>query len=197
MTSTHPARISLKLRELPQLFNSMDPSPFLDRDLDHDAEEFILSWANEQPKAHGYELTIHLATVPDPARAADLENAVRHYFATRAEIKRREFRVLLRRGHVSLVIGLGFLASCLFASGLAGKLGNETAANLVREGLIIAGWVAMWRPLETYLYDWWPVREEWRNLQRLSHMHVKLVLPHRTESTPTVVPPPTPAAGPD
>ena len=37
------ARIQLRLRELAQLFNSMDPSPFLDRDLDADAEEFIVS----------------------------------------------------------------------------------------------------------------------------------------------------------
>src|SRR4051812_36598729 len=42
-TGHHPVRMNLKLRELAQLFNSMDPSPFLDRDLDHDAEEFIVA----------------------------------------------------------------------------------------------------------------------------------------------------------
>jgi hypothetical protein len=36
--------IELKLSGLNQLFNSMDPSPFHERDLDHDAEEFIVSW---------------------------------------------------------------------------------------------------------------------------------------------------------
>src|SRR6185436_8078465 len=97
----HSARIHLKLRDLAQLFNSMDPSPFLDRDLDHDAEEFIVSWARELPKDNRFELVIHLATAPEPERAADVENAVQHYFASRAEIKRREFRLLLRRGHVS------------------------------------------------------------------------------------------------
>lgn len=28
---------------------------------------------------------------------------------------------------------------------------------------MISGWVAMWRPIQIFLYDWWPVR----NLQRL------------------------------
>lgn len=50
MSTAHVTRISLRLRELNQLFNSMDPSPFNDRDLDHDAEEFIVSSARE---AHG------------------------------------------------------------------------------------------------------------------------------------------------
>src|SRR5882757_3737263 len=70
------ARIQLRLRELAQLFNSMDPSPFLDRDLDADAEEFIVSWAREHPKDHELELTIHLAAPPPPDRVADVEEAV-------------------------------------------------------------------------------------------------------------------------
>jgi hypothetical protein len=178
----HPARINLQLRELAQLFNSMDPSPFLDRDLDHDAEEFIVSWARELPKGHGFELVIHLPAVPQTEKASDVESAVQHYFATRAEFKRREFRLLLRRGHASLSVGLVFLTVCLLASGIAGKLEHEPAGRVIREGLVIAGWVAMWRPLQIYLYDWWPVRAEWHILQRLSRMHVRLAFPRATDS---------------
>ncbi len=165
----HPARIHLKLRELAQLFNSMDPSPFLDRDLDHDAEEFIVSWAREFPRDQSFELVVHLTTPPEPDKAADSESAVRHYFGNRAEIKRREFRLLLRRGHLSLTIGLLFLATCLFLSSFAGRIGYEPFQIIAREGLIIAGWVAMWRPLEIYLYDWWPMRAEWLILQSFPH----------------------------
>lgn len=53
--------IEVKLVELNQLFNSMDPSPFHERDLDHDAEEFIVSWAQEHPKQHELKLVVHLA----------------------------------------------------------------------------------------------------------------------------------------
>lgn len=173
----HPVRINLKLRELAQLFNSLDPSPFLDRDLDDDAEEFIVSWAREYPSAHSFDLVVHLSTAPEPQRAAEIESAVRHYFASRAEIKRREFRLLLRRGHASLIIGLLFLATCLLLSGFADRLGYTSLRGIVREGLIIAGWVAMWRPLEIYLYDWWPLRAEWQMLERLARMRVRL-LPH-------------------
>jgi len=173
--------IQLRLRELPQLFNSMDPSPFLDRDLDADAEEFIMSWAREHPKDHELELTIHLATPPPPDRAAGLEEAVHHYFSVRAQMKQHELQQLLRRGRLSLIIGLAFLVICLFLGEFAGRVGSETGANIVREGLTIIGWVAMWRPLEIYLYDWWPVRDEQRLLARLTRMHVRLVLPADTK----------------
>ena len=166
--------ISLQIRNLAQLFNSMDPSPFLDRDLDSDAEEFILSWARELSQAHDIELVVHLVESPPPERAAEAEGAVQHYFASRAEMKQREFRQLMRRGRISLFVGSLFLITCLVASELLGTHGHGTTSAILRESLTIAGWVAMWRPLEIYLYDWWPVRDERRRLERLSRMKVRL-----------------------
>ena len=43
--------IEVKLQEFEQLFNTIDPSPFHEKDLDHDLEEFIVSWATEYPFA--------------------------------------------------------------------------------------------------------------------------------------------------
>jgi len=180
-TSGKPAHMELRLRELAQLFNSLDPSPFIDRDLDHDAEEFIVSWAREFPKTHEFELVVHLTVCPPPDKAAGAEDAVRHYFETRAEVKTRELRQLLRRGRVSLVAGLLFLAGCyslgLLLGGMFGRAGGGAYSDFAKEGLIIVGWVAMWRPLEIFLYDWWPVRDERTLYERLSRMSVRLVPP--------------------
>lgn len=189
MPAAHPTRINLKLRELNQLFNSMDPSPFIDRDLDRDAEEFIVSSVREAHGSHAFELVIHLGTTPDAQRAAETEEAVNHYFAARAELKRREFRLLMRRGQTVLIIGLIFLGACLTLSGLVAKLVPTQLTGIFREGLMIVGWVAMWRPLEIFLYDWWPLREEWQGLKRLAHMRVRLIPPKPPESAAGSTPP--------
>ena len=171
-------RIEVRLRELSQLFNSMDPSPFIDRDLDDAAEEFIVSWARELSHKPELELVIHLATLPAPDRITGTEGAVRHYFASRADIKHRELRLLLRRGRSSLLIGLLFLAVC-FALGEVAALPAPLAYwnEFLKTGLQIVGWVAMWRPLEIFLYEWWPIRSDQRLLERLARMQVRLNLP--------------------
>jgi hypothetical protein len=74
-------------------------------------------------------------------------------------------------------VGLVFLAGCFVIGELVAKIGQGTAAELTREGLTIGGWVAMWRPLEIYLYDWWPLRDERRLLERLARARVRLMLP--------------------
>jgi hypothetical protein len=169
--------ITLRLRNLSQLFNSMDPSPFIERDLDADAEEFIVSWARELPAARELELVIQLAEPASIDRLAGLEDAVRAYFENRAEMKRRELGQLMRRGRLSLGVGLLFLAGCLMLGQFVALPGAGTATDIIREGLTIGGWVAMWRPLEIYLYDWWPLFEEQRRLKRLATIKVRIVAP--------------------
>ena len=153
----HPHTISLKLRDINQLFNSMDPSPFIEKDLDDDAEEFIVSWAQEfSPKAP-VKLRIYLDQWPAEDPKELIRTAIHNHFAHRAKITDLEFKRLLRQGRTSLFIGLLFLAA------------------VVRESLTIAGWVAMWRPMQIYLYDWWPLLRRSRTYAKLSHMPVELV----------------------
>jgi hypothetical protein len=162
----------------------MDPSPFVERDLDADAEEYIVSWARELPTDGDLELVIQLS-LPAPAnRIAGVEDAVRRYFASRAAIKRLEFGQLMRRGRLSLAVGLVFLAACLFLGQLVSRTGAGSAAYIIKEGLTIAGWVAMWRPLEIYLYDWWPLLEERRRLDLLARIKVRIVIPQPDASRP-------------
>jgi len=171
----HAHIIKLKLRDMSQLFNSMDPSPFIERDLDDDAEEFIVSWAQEFPSSEPIRLRIYLDQWPDEDPKELIRTAVHNHFAHRAQICRLEFKRLLKQGRTSLLIGLVFLAACLLISKLL--LGGEagTWAAVLRESLTIAGWVAMWRPMQIYLYDWWPLLQRIRIYTKLSHMPVELV----------------------
>jgi len=158
--------IEVKVPALHHLFNSMDPSPFLERDLDHDAEEFIVSWAQEHHRSTPLKLLVHVGQPPESADAAQLlTDSIHHYFEYKAELNYHELRRLLREGWISLLIGLGFLGACVIA---AQSIALKREWHTVwKEGLTIIGWVAMWHPLEIYLYRWWPVR-------RLGHVYKKL-----------------------
>lgn len=153
----------------------MDPSPFHERDLDDDAEEFIVSWAQEFPRRDPVSLVIHVNQIPAQRDAQHLiETAVHHYFAYRARLKTLELRHLLKEGRTSLLIGLVFLGACLVASELLRRQEPRSLFMVARQGLIIAGWVAMWRPMEIFLYEWWPLLRKGRLYQKLSRMHVEL-----------------------
>jgi hypothetical protein len=53
-------------------------------------------------------------------------------------------------------------------------MGESQMSALIRESMVIGGWVAMWRPLEIFLYDWWPILAERKLFDRLSEMRVSV-----------------------
>ena len=177
--ATTPARIELRLQEINQLFNSLDPSPFREKELDAQAEEFIVNWAMELPSMEPLHLRIHLAKLPEEDKNEQAVNAaVRNYFSYRADQAAWKNRQLLHEGWKNLVIGLVFLTVCLFAAQYLSQYETGTLITILRESLIIGGWVAMWRPMEIFLYERWPGKH---NLySRLSNMKVTFSISGQT-----------------
>src|SRR2546429_3610107 len=170
------AVIEVHLAELKQLFNSIDPSPFRNRDLDPKAEEFIVGWAKDIARDAPLALVVDLdrpAGLPD--EAVVLRDAIHEFFHQRAEAFWQRLRDLLRVGRTSLVIGLIALAVAIaLGDFLASLMKGSRFGEIVRESLTIGGWGSMWRPLEIFLYDWWPIRSEARLSDRLAAMPVRI-----------------------
>jgi hypothetical protein len=169
---THTIRIQLKA--INQLFNSLDPSPFHERDLEPDAEVFITEWASESPTNARVCLELSLSSPIDTEEQSRVTVAVQGYFRERVAECGRELHRLMADGRLSLAIGLLFLGVCLFLSNLTDSW-NGSVGRLISESLLIGGWVAMWRPLEIFLYRWWPIIRQRSLFRRLANMKVQFM----------------------
>ena len=179
--------IDVRVRDIRQLFNSLDATPFPETDLNADAEQFILEWAMEFPAKVPIRLVIHVDNPPaDAEMIRQTAEAIQSFFAYRVEILRRRFRLLMKRGHQRLLIGISFLSVSVLAAQLISQLGDGRLLEILRESLLIGGWVAMWGPLEILLYDWWPLRHERRICERLSEAQIEIV-PNTIPVMPAVI----------
>jgi hypothetical protein len=115
--------IELRIEEISQLFHTLDPFPFREKDLDADAEEFIVSWARELPS--------------NRARVGSRE--LKELF----RIGRRALAIGLT------VLSLCVIASQMVAA----RMTSHPLGRFLDESLTIFGWVANWRPIEIFLYD--------------------------------------------
>ena len=104
-------------------------------------------------------IAIHLqATDAQKMAAQELTEAFSRYFSYRAGALQGELKELFRVGRRSLAIGVPILIGCLVSAHLAaGYSGDASFKRLIEESFLILGWVANWRPLEIFLYDWWPL----------------------------------------
>ena len=168
--------IEIRLNEIRQLFNSLDPAPFLSKDLDARAEEYIVDSMQELHLDTPVKLVLHLpqAACNDPD-SSTVPDAIHNYFAYRARIAAKELHFVLRQGRIALLIGIAFLFVCIALQQFVNSLGKSDFAWLIlEEGFLISGWVAMWKPLQVFLYDWWPIRARRRIFEKLAQIPVQL-----------------------
>ncbi len=170
------ATIELRIRELGQIFNSLDPSPFTERDLDDDAEAYIVGWAREVDTGARFRIVVHLpASEAQTAQQRGLESAIGNYFAYRVGMLERDLSDLFRVGRRSLAIGIVVLAVCISLSqALRTTLPQSPLGQLLAEGIMIFGWVANWRPAEILLYDVWAVRRRVGLYRRFADAQIEL-----------------------
>ncbi len=163
------ARIEISLSRLGQLFNSLDPSPFHERDLDHDAEEYIIGSAEETAWQPPLCLVIHLPAdqLPETGRS-DLGEAIHNYFAYRETNERRRLRLLFRNGRITLLTGLALLFCCIMLRELEFSLGSGAASDIIGQGMLLGSHVVpYWKFFSTV-----PMRRRCRILAKLLAMPV-------------------------
>jgi hypothetical protein len=170
---TDTVAVELRLDRIPRLYNSLDPAPFHEKELEAAADDYIVGSA-EDAGSRPIRLVVMLPdTEMARPEAQQVPVSIRHHFELRRDSERRLLRSMWWRGRMALLIGVVFLALCLFARSLL-LASSSTAAHIVAEGLLIVGWVAMWGPLDIFLYGWWPIYSRCRLFDRLARLEIEI-----------------------
>jgi len=159
--------IDIRLRSVRQLFDQRDPAPFRERDLDEDAVEYLIGAVDDLPRSRQVKVIFWIQQTDSELSTAELCSAVRAHFGYERDKLQRSVRLVLHRGQQIFWVGLSVLAACLVTAQLIAATETRGYLRVLREGLTITGWVAMWRPLEALLYDWWPLVHQRRTIDRL------------------------------
>jgi hypothetical protein len=159
-----------------QLFNSFDPAPFHEKELDTAAEHYIVDTVKDFSAKTRFKIIIYLP--PDIAgteRAQKIPQAIHYHFKYKVLVQDRKFRMRFRHGRSTLVIGLTFLAIALFARQAVSQMNNLLYAQIFADALLIIGWAAMWEPITVLLYELWPIIQLKHTYEKISTMEIEIL----------------------
>lgn len=170
-------QIEIRVRSVQQLFDSRDPAPFRERDLDDDFTEYITATADEFSQGTALRIQI-LVEESAPAEGLSVEtiaSAIHTHFQYQIDLKRIQLSKLFKTARLFLSIGIVLLLACLaFARLVENHLQWKEGALAIREGLVIFGWVSLWKPFELILFDWYPLYDRIRLLRKLLKTEVDI-----------------------
>jgi hypothetical protein len=176
MTDPNIHDIRLDLADPRELFHPAELDPIGGQPYAESGIERILNRIRPQAD-RPLRATLRL---PAAARTPDLEARMRsglqQYCDHRIAQITNDIASLRQEGLATLWRGLLFLALCMLGSQMLGepKFLPGILARFLDEGLIIAGWVALWYPLDALLYQHWPLKRERRLYESLRRADLAL-----------------------
>jgi len=143
--------IEILVKNPMQLFDSRDPAPYRERDLDDHLVEYIVSSAQEFSPATPIKLKILISDGSVPgAECESIATSIHNFFNYEADLAKSQLRKVFRDGRTFLIIGLVTLFFCFFASHFVEINFEFKIKPFVREGLLISGWVAIAQLVECF-----------------------------------------------
>jgi len=168
--------IELELHSLMQIFNSFDPAPFHEKELDEEAEVYIYNTVSEFPLKKPLGIIIYVPPSEfDGETEHTLKEAIRNHFSYKKVLMDIELRRLLQRGRRNMTIAIVFLFFCLLINRLLSKFEAGLINTMLSEGLTIIGWVAMWEPVYVFLYGWWPIVQKRNIYRKIFNMELSVI----------------------
>ena len=166
--------IEMHVGRLSQLFDALDPAPLRERALAPNAERYILGCAGKQQSTEPWRLLLHF---PESLRpyTSDATDAIHEHFRRSHAEGERDFRRRLRIGGLALAAAVGVLFASFGLRSLLVDLESRALVQGLGEGLLILGWVAMWRPVEILLFEHWESHLNHTVLSRLASIPIEFV----------------------
>ncbi len=167
--------MDVRMKTSRHLFDGRDPAPFRERALDEDAIEYLEESAAELPTNAPMKLVFWISEEPEPHLAPEIiVQAIMAHFTHEQEKLSHRMIDYFKRAKIFMLVGVCALAVFLTLSELSARVQDPHVQKILHEGFVIMGWVAMWRPLEVWLYDWWPLLLERRRLKRMLRAPVEV-----------------------
>ena len=168
--------VKIVIKDKEQLFNSLDPSPFIEKDLDDDAVDYLVTSFNEFDLAAKVKILIQIPTSEKGKfEEKEIKDSIKNFFIYQNGLEEDKIELKIKEGQKSMVIGLSFLTVCLLTREFLLTLTSNIVWRMISEALLIFSWVAMWKPISNILYDWWPMRQTQKIYDKISKSEIEFI----------------------
>ena len=168
--------IEIKISKIDQLFNSMDPSPFLEKDLDDDALDYIVDAVSEHHINTPQKIIIHLPKKEQKRiNEGEIRESIKHFFRYKKSRAEKGIKAKIREGQINFGIAIIFLVVMITFNELVLQNSKSVTIKIISESIFIISWVIMWKPISDMVYEWWPLQREKRRFHKISEMDIEFM----------------------
>jgi len=165
------ATLEVGVSRLQDMFEPFDRAPLERRHLSSHLTQYLSERFDAMPPDSRLGLRISLPAEA-MAHEAAIREAFRHHFERTAAEAKVELRRHFAKGFRMLLVALACAIGLVVLMRLIADVADSRVISKIVSILSIVVWVLVWRPIETLLHDWRPIRSKRLFNQRLASIEV-------------------------
>lgn len=162
--------IDIQLDTYRDVYSEWDYSPLVNRDLDEDLLEYLMSCSYEIPRKREFVidffLPVHIYNVEREARSIE---GIHNYFRYKIRQSQSERYRLIRSTILFFLVGTILLILAIFSHGV---IKSPVFEQIISEGLFIGAWVALWEIFSIWFFKVNEVIHRIKHYQRLQNANI-------------------------
>ncbi len=163
--------IEIRPAHVESLFQSFDPSPTARRALSTEAVTYVVDRVTD-PSSNPIEQLRIVLPASEAGSCGAVQEAFQRHFAAAASRRKCLLQKHFRSGWLLLLKGVGLALILVTLSQVIAAVSDSALLARIADGISIVVWVILWRPVDTLIYDWRPLREDLRMYQRLADIEI-------------------------
>jgi hypothetical protein len=146
--------IEIVIKDEKAIYQQFGYSSIIERDINKEFESYIISCIKNYSLDKALKLKICVFNNKENPDIDNLDKCIHKHFLLRAREMDLYLKQQFQQWVINSIIGVLFLVLCLILVQVLEAFSYINFIKIIKESLLIIGWVALWEPVTFILFNW-------------------------------------------
>ncbi|MEG0775209.1 hypothetical protein [Clostridium sp.] len=167
--------LNIDIKNIGDLLKNDGSIASVEESLSKAIEEYLFKVVKCYPISQRIKLLIIIKESKNPGNDDEIEEIVHSHFCYKVKETQIYLKEQFRQWGINFFIGILFLILCLIIGGILDKFSHISMIKIIKESLLIIGWVALWEPVSFILFGWRVINRDKNYYKKLCSIPIDVV----------------------
>ena len=167
--------LNIDIKNIDDLLKSNGSIASIEESLSKSIEEYLFKAVKGYPTSQKIKLLIIIKDSQRQWNDEEIASLVHSHFCYKVKETRIYLKEQFRQWGINFFIGILFLILCLIIGGILDKFTYIGMIKIIKESLLIIGWVALWEPVSFILFGWRVINRDKNYYKKLCNVPIEIV----------------------
>jgi hypothetical protein len=167
--------INIDIKSIDDLLKNDGCVASIEESLSKSIEEYLFKVIKCYPLNQKIKLLIVIKESHTTFDEKSISKIVHSHFCYKVRETEIYLKEQFRQWGINFLIGILFLILCLILGGILDKFTHIGMIKIIKESLLIIGWVALWEPVSFILFGWRVINRDKNYYRKLCKISIEVV----------------------